>query len=179
MKTRELVLSALFAALLCVCAAITIPLPFTPVPITLQVLAVMVCAASLSRGASLRAIGLYLLLGAVGLPVFSGMRGGFAVLAGPTGGYLWGFLPAAMLMGTLHTLIPTRGKGVFQTALYMVLGLIVIYFFGTLQFSLLAGKSIGACLAAAVIPFVPFDLAKIVLAVPIALAVRRLQQQTA
>lgn len=179
MKTRQLVLSAIFAAILCVSAVFTIPLPFTPVPITLQVMAVMVCAAALDRRTALSAVGLYLLLGVCGLPVFSGMKSGFGVLLGATGGYLWGFLPAVFLISSLQKAFPAKGRAVLQTAVFMALGLIAVYFFGTLQLMLFTGADLFSALAMAVLPFVAFDAAKIALAVPVAVSLRQLQQKTA
>lgn len=172
-KTKHLVLCSLFAAILCISAFFTFPLPFAPAPITLQVLAVCVTALALERRTAISAMVLYLLLGLVGLPVYSGMGSGIGVLAGPTGGYLWGFLPALILMATLQKHAPT-GKP-HTTFLYMVCGLVVIYFFGTLQLSLLTGNSFLGSLGIAVLPYLPADFAKLVLAVPVTLALRRAQ----
>ena len=95
---RGMVLCGLFAAIIAVFTLITIPLP-SGVPITLQTFAVALCGYTLGCGKGTAATAVYIAIGAVGLPVFSGMRGGFSVLAGPTGGYIYGFIGMTALCG--------------------------------------------------------------------------------
>ncbi|MGI6071133.1 MAG: biotin transporter BioY, partial [Blautia sp.] len=96
--TRQLAFAGLFAAILAVLSVIQIPMP-SGVPVTLQTFAVALCGCVLGRKWGFTATLLYVLIGTVGLPVFSGMKGGIGVLAGPTGGFLFGFLALAPLCG--------------------------------------------------------------------------------
>lgn len=97
-RTQKIVLTGVLTALLCVLSIVSIPLP-SGVPITLQTFAVALCGFVLGPVYGPVAVLAYLILGAVGLPVFAGMNSGLGVLAGVTGGYLWGFLPMALLCG--------------------------------------------------------------------------------
>lgn len=101
MTVRDLALCAMFAALTAVLSQLAIPLPFSPVPLTLSVAAVFLCGAILPPGKAALAQAAYLLLGAVGLPVFAQMRGGLPALIGPTGGYLISYplMAAAVSLG--------------------------------------------------------------------------------
>ncbi|MCL2493626.1 MAG: biotin transporter BioY, partial [Clostridiales bacterium] len=93
------ILCAVFAALTGVLSQIQIPLPFTPVPINLALLPVFICGGALGAKRGAVSMVIYILLGAVGAPVFVGFSGGVGALAGPTGGYILGYLPAAVIMG--------------------------------------------------------------------------------
>lgn len=160
---RELTAIGLSAALLSLCAWIAVPLA---VPFTLQTFAVCLTAALLGRRGGVLAVAVYLALGAVGLPVFSGFRGGLGALFGVTGGYLVGFLLTALVVGAaaerwgrrLRTLIPA-----------MLLGLALCYAFGTAWFVLLYTRStgpmaVGAALGLCVLPYLPADAVKLGLA---------------
>lgn len=149
---------ALFCAMMAVCAWITVP--FDP-PFTLQTFAVFFCAGLLGGKHACIAILCYLALGAVGVPVFSGFRGGIAQLIGPTGGYLVGFLPAAAAVSLLPNKLPLF--------LRMLFGLLVCYAFGTAWYFILYLRNAGihgvfTALLRCVLPFVPFDLIKLFLA---------------
>lgn len=158
-RIRLLIYSALFAALTAVLAQIS--LPIGPVPISLATLAVMMCGLLLGWRYGLLAIACYLLLGVAGVPVFSGLRGGASALAGPTGGYLAGYLPYALLAG----LTPWIGKGRFGgRCLMLALGTLSCYALGTAWFMLQSGNGLGASLALCVLPFLPGDAVKIALA---------------
>ena len=98
-NVRELVLVSLFAAITCILSIVSIPLPFTPVPITLQLLAVTMSSAVLGKRLGFYSQAVYTLLGAIGLPVFAGGKAGFSVLLGPTGGYIFGFMASAFVIG--------------------------------------------------------------------------------
>ena len=166
-RTKSLVQIALGAAFIAVCAWITIP---GPIPFTMQTLAVLTVAGLLGAGKGCAAVGVYLLLGAVGVPVFSGFRGGVQALVGPTGGYLIGFLFTALLVGWAAGRFPK----VWQTAAFMALGVLICYAFGTAWFGLFfASGGLGAILAACVIPFILPDCAKLALSV---LLVRRIRK---
>jgi biotin transport system substrate-specific component len=163
---------ALMAALIAVLALFSLPLPFTPVPVTLQIFGVMLAGALLPPGEAVAAVALYLALGAAGLPVFAGGRGGVAVLLGPTGGYLWGDLADVALAAWLLRR-PGWTRNAFRVWAAIAAGLALTYLGGLLQ--LRAGWIPGwrEALAAGVWPFLPFDLVKAAVATPVALAVRR------
>ena len=166
-KTKSLVQIALGAAFIAVCAWITIP---GPIPFTMQTLAVLTVAGLLGAGKGCAAVGVYLLLGAVGVPVFSGFRGGVQALAGPTGGYLIGFRFTAPLVGGGVRRFARLG----QMCAFMVLGIVICYAFGTAWFGLFfANGGIGAILAACVIPFILPDCAKIALSLLLVRRIRR------
>lgn len=171
-RTRSLVLMALFAALLsasALFAAFVYPIPFT-----LQLLFVVLAALVLTPKEALGAVALYVGLGAIGLPVFSGGRGGFGVLAGPTGGFLIGFIVAAGL-GALVARILNRSKLAtlaVDIATVVVVNL-TIYLFGSAWMVYSLGMPIPAALVAGVIPFIIPDLVKSAVAIVIGMALRR------
>jgi biotin transporter BioY len=146
--------------LIALCARITVLLPFSPIPVTAQTFAVLMIGALLGAKRGGLAALAYIIEGALGLPVFA-FGGGFAVLLGPTGGYLIGFIPAAYITGFLAQKGWDRRIG--TTVLAMIFGNIVIYTFGLLWLTRLMGIS-KSVLSAGLYPFVIGDLAKIVLA---------------
>jgi len=139
------------------CARVVIPLPFTPVPITAQTFAVLLTGAALGARRGAAAIGLYVLEGLVGLPVFAGGAAGLHRLLGPTGGYLLGFIAAAYLTGTLAE----RGwdRTVRFAAAAMGAGNLVIYLFGVPWLALSLGWP--RALTGGLLPFIPGDLVKL------------------
>ena len=174
-STRDIALMALFVALIAVCSWITIPLP--EVPITMQVFGVFLALAVLGGQKGTICVFLYILLGAVGAPVFSGFRAGLGVLLGTTGGYIVGFIPMAMLYWLLTSLIRFRHHAV-RFAI-MALCLAVCYAFGTAWFVVvyLSGTgpiSVGTALMKCVVPFILPDTVKILLAMQVAALVRKL-----
>ena len=107
-RTTALVLCGVFTALMAVCSFITIPLGFTPIPINLATLGVFLTGGILGKKYGSISLIVYILLGAVGVPVFAGFKGGLGVLAGPTGGYIIGYLAAAFLTGLLVEIVFTK-----------------------------------------------------------------------
>lgn len=167
---RAMLLAALFASLTSVLSLIRIPVPFTPVPITGQTVAVMLAGAILGPHWGAISQMLYVAMGIVGLPVFAGGTAGFSVLVGPTGGYLVGFIAGAWTTGVL---LPARpGFGVAR-ALSAALagGVVVVYLFGIPWLSIVAGLSLRKALLVGALPFLPGDIAK---AVVVALLLPRL-----
>ena len=163
LRTSELAQIALGAVLLTVCAWIVLPFP---VPFTLQTFALFLILFTLGGRKGLYAVAVYLLLGLVGLPVFSGFQGGIGVLLGATGGYLAAF-PAAAGIYWLMTAKP--GKSLPVRAIACVLGLTACYAIGTAWFLLVYTRSTGpltlaAALGWCVIPFIVPDLLKLGLA---------------
>ncbi len=168
-KTAELAYIALGAALITVCAWITVP--FT-VPFTMQIFAVFLSLILLGGRNGTIAVCVYLLLGAIGIPVFSGGKGGFSVLIGPTGGYLFGML----LIGAVYW-IGTKlfGKKLWVEIALLVFGLLLCYAFGTVWFSALnPEKGFAASLLVCVVPFLLPDSVKLALALVFGRKLRRI-----
>ena len=155
---------ALMTAVTCIVAPFAIPLPFSPVPISFTNFIILLNLYILGTRYATFSYLLYLLIGMVGMPVFSGFAGGFGKLAGPTGGYLIGFifmLPAAGFF------IDHFKDKKYMHVLGMILGTIICYIFGTGWLCIQAHMSFQAGLAAGVIPYVPGDLIKIVVVMAI------------
>lgn len=175
--TKELVLTAMFSALLAVCSWISIPIG--AIAFTLQTFAVF-CAVNLLGGRNgLFSILVYLLLGAAGLPVFSGFKSGIGVLAGPTGGYIIGFIFIALIFWAGTKLM---GDKLPVRIALMTAGLAVCYAFGTIWFVFGYSKggshmSLLNAMKICVFPFIPFDLGKLVLCLlitePVKIAVKK------
>lgn len=161
MKPKNLAYCALFAAFIAVAAQISIPIQ--PVPLNLASLAVMVAGILLGAKFGVLSVVAYILIGCVGLPVFANFRGGIAIIAGPTGGYILGYILIAFVTGFV---CKRTGKLVFAV-LSMVLGTALCYVAGTLWFCVLTGTSPYAALAVCVTPFLPADLLKIIAAATI------------
>ena len=158
MKTHKLTLIGLFTAILCILGPIAIILPFSPVPLSLGTLGVLLACLLLGTKNGLFCTILYLILGFVGLPVFTGFTGGAGKLLGPTGGYLLGYLLLASVGGFLAEY--WRKKMVLQV-LGLFLGMCCCYLLGTLWLTLQADMKIQTALLVGVIPYVPFDVCKI------------------
>lgn len=164
MRTQELARAALAAALMALCSWISLP---TAVPFTLQTFALFLTLGVLGGKLGTLAVGVYLLLGAVGLPVFAGFQGGPGTLLGATGGYLLGFLLTALTVWGAERLWG-RSAPVFLASCLAGLG--GCYLFGTVWFAAVYASSSGpvglaAVLGWCVFPFVLPDLAKLALAV--------------
>ena len=162
-KTYDLVYIGVFAVLMAVCSWISIP---TAVPFTLQTFGVFMAVGVLGGKKGTASVGLYLLLGVLGVPVFAGMTGGIGVLLGTTGGYIIGFFFSALVMWAMEKL---PGKRSVIQVISMIIGLLVCYTFGTLWFMMVYMKNQGAVglmtvLGWCVIPFIIPDILKIVLA---------------
>lgn len=171
-STRDLVYVAVFTALMAICAWIAIP---TTVPFTLQTLGVFLAVGLLGGRRGSLAVLVYLLLGAVGAPVFSGFTGGIGALAGTTGGYILGFLLCALTMWALEAALRRR---LWVFALGMALGLIVCYAFGTAWYMAVYTQANGpvslwAVLGWCVFPFLIPDFLKMALALAITARLRR------
>lgn len=175
------VLCALFAALTAVCSFIYIPLPFTPVPINLATLSVFLAGGVL--GAKYGAISqfVYVLIGAIGIPVYSNFTGGLGILTGPTGGFLIGYIAGAFVIGlALKGLIKNSGSGKSQSKLIIVkivisciAGMITCFALGTIWFMIITNTNLWASLVACVFPFLLGDAIKIVVATLLILRLRK------
>lgn len=162
-KTYDLVYISIFVVLMAICSWISIPLT---IPVTLQTFGIFAAIGLLGGKRGTIAVLIYILLGLVGVPVFSGFTGGPGIILGTTGGYIIGFLFTALLMWGMERIF---GRSTFILALSMVLGLIVCYAFGTVWFMAVYASSSGsvgimAVLGWCVFPFILPDILKIVLA---------------
>ncbi len=160
LKWRGMTFSGICCALLCVCAVITIPIQ--PVPFTLAVFGLMLIGAiQTPRYALMSTLG-YLVLGIIGLPVFSGMQGGAGVLFGATGGYLMAYPLMAFAVSIFTCRMPWKTVG---RSLGMAAALVLCYGLGSLWYMFFAKVSLMTAFSLCVLPFIPFDLLKCGLAV--------------
>jgi biotin transport system substrate-specific component len=155
---RALVAAICFAATMTLAAQVRIPLPFTPVPITLQTLVLYVGASWLGARVAVTGLALYVGLALAGLPVLSGWRGGLASFTGATGGYILGWLLAILLLGLV---LGGRGSGWGSTAAGMAGASALILTCGSLHLALLLGLGPVEAFLMGVAPFVPGDVVKI------------------
>lgn len=156
---KGMILAALFAALTGILTQVQIPLPY--VPINLALFAVYLAGALLGPKYATLSMVVYVLIGAVGVPVFSGFSGGLQKLAGPTGGYIVGYVVCAFLVG----LLSRRWDFSFlKLALSMLAGMLACYALGTVWFMISTQNSLWVSLGYCVFPFLPGDAVKIALA---------------
>ena len=154
MKTRDLTLTAVMAALICIAGPLTIAVG--PIPLSLATFAVYLAGAVLGSRRGTAAVLVYLLIGMIGVPVFSGFSGGFQKIAGVTGGYLIGYLPCAWISGM------GRGKTRWKLLLCLLAGTLALYLLGTAWFMVQTGNGLAAALGLCVFPFLPGDALKII-----------------
>jgi biotin transport system substrate-specific component len=162
-RVRKLVYAALFAALTAVSAWVAIPLY---VPITLQTFFVILSGAVLGPYFGFLSMAVYLLMGFAGLPVFARGQSGLGVLAGPTGGYLVGFLLCAVVTGLIVKM--RKEPGFLWYVLALAAGTVVIYACGLAQLSLVLHMPPDKAFLAGVLPFIPADILKIITAAYVA-----------
>lgn len=168
-RVRMLAVAGMFAAVIAVCSWVSVPLPFSPVPLTLQTLAVLVAGGLLGRVWGPVSVAAYVLVGVAGAPVFSGFTAGPGVLFGPAGGYLVGFVPAAFLMGAAGDLARSRGDrepgkaGLLAAG--AVAGSIAIYAVGVPWLAAVTGMGIEGAVVAGLVPFLLGDAVKAVAAI--------------
>jgi biotin transport system substrate-specific component len=166
---KKITFTALMTAVMCILSPLSIPIG--PVPITLSVACVFLCVYALGAKLGSLACGIYILLGLVGLPVFSGFAGGPAKLFGPTGGYIVGYIFMALLSGWFIDRFPM--KKFYIQVVGMLLGLVVLYAFGTAWFVFQMKVTFAEALSMCVIPFIAFDMIKIGLALVLGNTVRK------
>lgn len=159
---------ALMAALMCVLCPVSIPIG--PIPISLSVFVILLTVYILGTRDALISYTVYLLLGAAGMPVFSGFQGGLAKLAGPTGGYLVGFLLMILISGMF---IRKSHGNLWISMIGMVVGIAMDYVLGTAWFVVQTGSTVAHALDVCVYPFIPLDLGKLVVAAVLGRLVRQ------
>lgn len=171
-RTTQLTLTALFAALTAVFSQISFPLPFTPIIFTMGVMAVYLTAALLPKWYAMLAQLVYLLLGVIGLPVYSGFHGGLGTLLGPTGGYLMAYPIMALLGAWLRELLgKTPLPRLVQMLISLIATLIPCYLLGSLWYMQVGQVDWMTSLMATALPFIPIDAIKVVFASLLALPV--------
>ena len=160
MKLKSMTYISIMSVIIAICAWLTVP---AAVPFTMQTFGVFFALLFLGGKRGTYAIALYLLLGAVGIPVFSGFSGGIGHLFGPTGGYILGFI----LTGIIYMIFEHFfKKSLKNSVLSLILGLVACYIFGTIWFSIYKGNmSFWSALSVCVIPFIIPDLLKLALSV--------------
>ncbi|MGM0898199.1 MAG: biotin transporter BioY [Bacillota bacterium] len=166
-KLRMMIVTALFAAIIGILAQVTIPLPL--VPITGQTLAIGLAATILGARWGTISILVYLGIGAVGIPVFAQMSGGLGSLFGPTGGYLFGFIPTAFVIGYY---LEKTGFTVMNAVIANIIGMFVALTFGTVWLKIFAELTWAGAFAGGFVPFVLVGVIKAVLAAWIGISVR-------
>jgi len=160
-RTKDIVLIGVMAALICVLSPISISLPITPVPISLTIFAIYITEYVLGMKKGLISFCIYILLGIAGVPVFSGFQGGIAKVTGPTGGYILGYLFICIITGYI---IEKFGNNYVISALGMIVGTAICYTFGTLWLAYQAGLTFYEALFMGVVPFIPADIVKMIIA---------------
>ncbi|MDR2796555.1 MAG: biotin transporter BioY [Spirochaetaceae bacterium] len=167
-------LAALFAALTAAGTFISIPMPFTPVPIVLQNMFALMAGLTLGPLLGGAALGLYLLAGVIGLPVFAGASGGIVHIIGPTGGFLFGYLFSAVLAGLIAGVPQNGAKTPFwRLALAGFAGMLIVYAPGILQLKAALQASWLKALTVGFTPFIAGDVVKTVIAVIAARSLRK------
>lgn len=168
---KDITRVALFIALLTILARFSIPLPFSPVPLTGQLFGIFLAGAVLgSRLGTLTVLG-YILLGAAGAPVFSNGLGGLQVILGPSGGYLFGFMPGIYFLGKVAG--NSNEPGYLRLWAGMLGCVVLTYTLGVLQLGFVMNLSLYQALIAGTLPYIPIDLLKIILVTPLALKLKQ------
>ena len=169
LKTKQLVMICIMSALLCIIGPLSIPIG--PIPVSLTLLGIYLAVYTLGTKDGTYAFIIYLLLGLVGLPVFSGFTGGPAKLFGPTGGYLLGMIFLSLISGWFINHFDS--KHFPMHLLGMILGLMSCYIPGTIWFMILTKVSFMEGFATCVFPFLVFDAIKIIIAAILGITLRK------
>ncbi|MDR3593624.1 biotin transporter BioY [Clostridium sp.] len=168
LSIKEISLIGMCAALMVIFSQLSIPLPFTAVPITLQIFGLVIISVIIGAKLGTLSIIVFDVLGAIGLPVFANFNGGLHVIIGPTGGYIIGFIIIAFLIGYASE---KQNKILLFIASYM--GLIFQLLLGTLQLKIVTGMNMQSALIAGFYPFVIKDLIMVTIAIVIGLRVKK------
>lgn len=173
LETKDIALIALFVAVIIVCTLISIPIG--PVPFTLQTLAVMTTAGILGAKRGTLSVAVYILLGIIGLPVFSGFKGGIAVIAGPTGGFIIGFLFTAIIVGLATSVVKSEKKidEIVASVISMLIGDIVCFAIGATWFVVVTGSTFSKAMTLCILPFIIPDIAKIIISTILVVAIKK------
>lgn len=163
--TRDMIYSSLFTALIVSLSYVVIPLPFSPVPISGQSLGIILIGLVLTPLQAFFSTFIFIVLGTIGVPVFAGGAGGLQILVGPRGGYIVGFMLAAIIISWIR-----RGKNNFKVSLLLALfvGTPIIYVTGVFWMQHVTGFPMSKVLKIAMLPFIPGDIIKAIVAATIA-----------
>lgn len=168
LSIKEITLIGMCAALMAIFSQLSIPLPFTSVPVTLQVFGLVILAVIVGAKIGTLSLITYVIIGAIGLPVFANFHSGFGVILGPTGGYIIGFIIMAFLIGYVSY---KENKILLFAASYI--GVIIDLVLGTIQLKIVTGMTLNAALIAGLYPFIFKDLITVSIAVIIGLKVKK------
>lgn len=157
---KDLTVIGVMAAIICIMGPFSLPLPFSPVPVSLATLPILLSVYVLGTKKGTISLCIYLLIGLAGVPVFSSFGAGFGKLMGPTGGYLIGYLFLSVIAGLFIEHFPNKP---LLCLTGMLAGTGVLYLFGTVWLAHVAGMDFMAALGAGVLPFIPGDMGKIVI----------------
>lgn len=170
LNVKQLVLVGLMAAVFCILGPFALDIPFSPVPISLGFLAIYLIVSILGMKLGTLSVTIYILLGLVGLPVFTHFTGGAGKLFGPTGGYIIGYIFMALICGFF---IDRWDNKFLVSFLGMLLGTAACYLFGTVWLAVSMSMTFPQALATGVLPYIPFDLVKLLLALSLGIQVRK------
>lgn len=170
MNTKNLTLIGVMSAVLCILGPWSLAIPLSPVPVSLGMLAVYLTAYILGMKKGTVSVAVYLLLGTMGLPVFTGFGGGIGKVLGPTGGYMLGYLFMGLTVGFVADRWRTNYARIFSA---MLAGTALCYLFGSLWLARTGGMSFGAALGAGALPFIPGDLVKMAVALVVGTQVKK------
>jgi biotin transport system substrate-specific component len=174
-KVATLVVCGMMAALVSILAWVSVPLPISPVPVTLQTLGVLLAGGLLGRLYGPVSVAVYVFVGLVGVPVFAGGASGIGELVGPRGGYLIGFILAAFIMGLTADRVCSRGLEGGRALLLLAAGgtaaTLLIYCAGVPWLALVTGMGLSRGLIVGAALFLPGDILKLAVAVPLIRAV--------
>lgn len=170
LTVKQLALSGLMAAVICILGPLALNLPSSPVPISLGTLAIYFAVSVLGMKLGTLSVVIYVLLGLAGVPVFAGYTAGAAKLFGPTGGYILGYIFMALICGFF---VDKWGNRLGLNLLGMVSGTAICYLFGSIWLALQMSLTFSQALAAAVLPYIPGDILKLILAMALGIQVRK------
>ncbi len=168
MKAKEIIVTALFSAVICICSVIA--LPIGTVPITLSLFGIFVTSSLLKPKCAVFAVLVYIISGVIGLPVFSGFGSGFSTLFGPTGGFIFAYPIMAAVISLSNAFFK---KNKIALPISMFLSLIICYLSGALWYCAVTNVSFTAALTVCVVPFVLFDIIKVIAALTVVFAVKK------
>lgn len=169
LNTKDLIICAMFASITAILAQIAIPIPFSTVPLTMQVFAVTISGVILGAKKGFISQVIYILLGAIGMPVFAQMSGGAGIIFGYTGGFIIAFPLMALLIG----FISEKYNSISIIMIAMIGALIINYTIGTLWYSFVAGVGFMEGFMVCVVPFILVDLVKVGLAATVGLTIKK------
>nr|WP_274892559.1 biotin transporter BioY [Thermoanaerobacterium sp. R66] len=173
---KKLTLSSMFASITVVLSFISIPLPFSPVPITGQTLALMLSGSLLDPITAFLSMAIYLALGAIGIPVFAGFHGGIGILLGPTGGYLLAMPIASFVTSTI---LKTEKINFLKLIISNIIGgIVIVYLLGVLQLSIVAQLNLKKAVLLGALPYIPGDFIKVLLSSYLALKLMPILKKT-